>query len=170
MLNSKALRKIQKAYMTLYNIPIYTLLPDLYVSRLKNLIHFAFSDRNNLVKQYYHFIRGHDHFQKVTVLNFDKTKEILAEFDFKSTFLTQKQALYLALYSWNYYHGVINDIAKYLQKNYDTVRKEIKKAKKNVQKALATVLFSLYINDLYDVFSDAFEFLEEIVTHSLTHC
>ena len=169
MINSKAIRKIQKAYMTLYNVPVYSLLPELYLSRLKNLIHHAFEDQTKLVKQYYNFVRGKEHFQKLTVLNFEKTKEILGNFDYKSTFLTEKQALYLAFYSWNYYHGIIHDIAKYSRKNYDTVRKEIKKGKKNVQKALATVLFSLYINDLYDVFSDAFEFLEEIVTHSLTY-
>ncbi len=169
MINSKALRKIEKAYMTLYNVPVYTLLPGLYISRLKNLIHIAFEDRPNLVKQYYHFIRGKESFKDMTVLNFENTKEILKKFDYKSTFLTQKQALYLALYSWNYYHGIIGDIAKNLKKNYDTIRKEIKKAKKNIQKALSTVLFSLYINELYDVFSDAFEFLEEIVTDALNY-
>ena len=89
MINSKAIRKIQKAYMTLYNVPIFTLLPNLYISRLKSLIHYAFEDRNNLVKQYYHFVRGKEHFQKLTVLNFEKTNELLANFNYKSTFLTE---------------------------------------------------------------------------------
>lgn len=169
MMNSKGLRKIQKAFMTLYNVSIYTLLPDVHLKRLKTLIYIAFSDRDNLVKQYYHFIRGKERLKEISVVNFEKTEKVMSKFNYKSTFLTQKQALYIALYSWNYYHGVIRDIARKYQKNYDTVRKEIKKAKKNIHRALATLLISLYINETYDVFSDAFEFLEEIIGHALTY-